>query len=67
MVATFLNGDAAMKALTKRVEMAKFKVEIPAGSKAILYRRATVHCSKWAPCSAVLLPTSNGPSAITFR
>ncbi|HEU5403760.1 MAG TPA: DUF3857 domain-containing protein [Terriglobales bacterium] len=57
-VATFLTGNSAMKSLTKRLELAKFKVEFPAGSKAVLYRRVTVHCSKLAPCSAVVLPSN---------
>jgi hypothetical protein len=56
MVATYVGGNTEMKAMKKRLESAKFKVEIPVGSKATLYRRATVHCSKWSPCSAVLAP-----------
>lgn len=66
-VVTYTKGDAALKSLTKRLELAKFKLEFPAGSKAVLYRRAIVHCSKWAPCSAVLLPTNSLTTAVTFR
>jgi tetratricopeptide (TPR) repeat protein/transglutaminase-like putative cysteine protease len=68
-VATYLSGNAEMKSMKKRLEAAKFKVEIPVGSKAIIYRRATVHCSKWSPCSAVLAPIDpmGAVSAPTIR
>lgn len=66
-VATFLTGEPGMKSMGKRLELAKFKVEIPTGSKAVLFRRATVHCSKWAPCSAVLLPTSRLSPMVTIQ
>ena len=66
-VATFLTGEPGMKSMGKRLELAKFKIEIPTGSKAVLFRRATVHCSKWAPCSAVLLPTASRMPIVTLR
>jgi hypothetical protein len=55
-VATYLSGSTEMKTMKPRLEAAKFKAEFPIGSKGTLYRRATVRCGKWAPCSAVLAP-----------
>ncbi|MGE5112823.1 MAG: DUF3857 domain-containing protein [Acidobacteriaceae bacterium] len=71
IIASFVSGNDGLKALTKRLEQAKFQLEIPSDSKAVLYRRATVHCNKWAaqpaPCSAVLLPLDTIPTQVTFR
>jgi tetratricopeptide (TPR) repeat protein len=55
-VAIFLSGDAKMKAVSARVEAAKFQVEFPVGSNAILVRHATVYCGQYAPCDAVMAP-----------
>ena len=60
-IATYLSGSTEMESMKNRLEGAKFKIEIPMGSKATIYRRVTVHCSKWSPCSAVLAPMDSGP------
>jgi tetratricopeptide (TPR) repeat protein len=55
-VAVFASGDAKMKEVFARLEAAKFQVEFPVGSNAILVRHATVYCGQYAPCDAVLTP-----------
>jgi tetratricopeptide (TPR) repeat protein len=55
-VAVFASGDARMKEVSARIEAAKFQVEFPVGSNAILVRHATVYCGQYAPCDAVMTP-----------
>jgi tetratricopeptide (TPR) repeat protein len=52
---TYSSGSEVMKQMTARLEHAKFQVEIPEGSHATLFRQLKVACSKYAPCSAVLV------------
>jgi hypothetical protein len=55
-VAVFASGDIKMKAISARIEAAKFQVEFPVGSHATLVRHATVFCGQYAPCDAVMKP-----------
>jgi len=56
LATTFLSGNEAMKSVTNRLAQAKFQMEFPVDSKATLLRRVTVVCSKYSPCSAVMMP-----------
>jgi tetratricopeptide (TPR) repeat protein len=55
----YVSGDSAIKSMAQKLATAKYGMVFPAGSAAIVVRRATIVCSRSSGCDVVLhLPES---------